>query len=141
VLDIQHGRILPEVVESFTSLESVKSQRILDYACGRGDVISSCLKYLHHDQEIYGLDFSEESVDFVNDRFAKSSAFRGAVCLKDSSCGFEENHFDLALATEIVEHLNDNDLSKMPTEVRKLLSDSGLVFITAPNDEDFDTKR
>lgn len=58
-------------------------KRILDYGCGKGDIINSCMKYMDQDQEIYGLDLSQESVDFVNKRFITNSKYKGAILIND----------------------------------------------------------
>ncbi len=119
--------------------ETVKFKRlknVLDISCGKGDVLSSCLKYLESGQHVYGTDFSDKNIDSVNDRFKNNMLFEEAHLLKDYPSPFPDGFFDLVITTEVIEHLNDQDLNLMFKEANRLLAPGGYICVTTPNNED-----
>ena len=108
---------------------------ILDLSSGKGDVLSSCFRYLKGNQRAYATDYSVENVDCVNERFKDNPLFGGAHRLQDYPSQFSDSSFDLIIITEVVEHLNDEDLASMLSEANRLLVTGGYICITTPNDE------
>lgn len=115
-----------------------KTKKILDLSCGRGDIIAAALPYLKNGQEIYGTDFSANSVNFVTERFKDVKEFKGASLITEFPAPLPDNEFDLIMSTEVVEHLTDDELDAMFKESYRLLKPGGYLFISTPNDEDLD---
>ena len=68
------------IVESFHDMLQ-RSNNVLDFGCGAGLLISHLLE--KGIDNIYGVDFSEESVDKVNKKFHSYSNFKGAYTLEE----------------------------------------------------------
>lgn len=115
--------------------------RVLDFSCGRGDVIAACLPLLKDNQEIYATDFSDTYVRRVTERFTSEPRFKGAILTRSLPTPYQANFFDVVMATEVIEHLLDSELEGMLAECHRLLNPGGRVFITTPNDEDYDAAK
>ena len=135
----QAGRFVARKLFSAVPLPS--DARLLDFSCGRGDVIAACLSRMGPKQEIVATDFSEAVLDHVRARFAGDPRFKGAVSSRELPALPAEERFDVVVATEVIEHLHDDELAAMLTECRRLLKPGGYVFLTTPNDEDYDAAR
>ncbi len=135
----QVGHRVARAIDQMVRLRKMK--RILDFGCGRGDMIAAMLKYLKAGQAIYGLDFSAQAAAESDRRFSAASAFGGARCAKELPSDFAADHFDLVFAVEVVEHLDDAPLDEMLRECHRLLKKSGYLVLTTPNDEDIDAEK
>lgn len=109
---------------------------ILDLSCGRGDVLLACLKYQRPGQSYFGTDFSPKNVNTVNKKLAGQPGFKGAFELQHYPSSFEENRFDLVILTEVIEHLDQQELDAMLNETRRLLKPGGWICITTPYNEE-----
>jgi len=132
---LQNGRHVAHLLQKKAGLS--KAKRIIDLSCGRGDIIAACMPHLKGEQKIFGTDLSEESVKTVNDRFEGNPLFGGATYADSFRTSFPDGYFDVVVSTEVVEHLNDEDLDSMLVEARRLLAPGGYIFITTPNNEDY----
>lgn len=115
-----------------------KCTYILDFGCGLGDIINYLLPKIKSHQKIYGLDFSEDSITHVAERFKQTACFKGAELVKSLPSVFDDNMFDLILTTETVEHLEDTELNGMLGECYRLLKSGGVLFLTTPNNENME---
>ncbi|MBX2832175.1 MAG: class I SAM-dependent methyltransferase [Rhodospirillales bacterium] len=75
--------------------------------------------------EIHGVDFSDEAVQFCSARGLKNVR-KGSV----TELPFEENSFDLVLATDIIEHVDDHKTAI--AEIKRVLKPSGIALLTVP---------
>lgn len=116
-------------------------KNILDLSCGKGDVLSYCLKRLKSGQQCYGTDFSETHVNFVTERFKDNPFFKKAHHLQQYPSPFSEGFFDLIILTEVIEHLDDKDLDSVLNEAKRLLSPGGYIFITTPYNENLENSK
>jgi 2-polyprenyl-3-methyl-5-hydroxy-6-metoxy-1,4-benzoquinol methylase len=106
---------------------------ILDYGCGVGYLLKHLCQY---GDQIYGTDISPESVAKVNSLMEGVSGFSGAFIVEDL---LKENKmFDAVVIVEIIEHLYDEQLDNMLTEILGFLNPGGIAIFTTPNDEDLD---
>ena len=131
---VQAGDHVASVINKTVKFKHLKN--VLDLSCGEGDVLSSCLKYLRPGQHIYGTEFSDKNIDTINDRFKNNALFEEAYLLKSYPSPFPDGTFDLVISTEVVEHLNDQDLDLMLKEANRLLAPGGYICVTTPNNED-----
>ncbi len=111
-------------------------ERILDFSCGPGDLLNVLLPLLKANQKGYGVDPSLSSVNIVNERFKDNKKFAGAELLENISKLYPGGMFDLIIATEVVEHLNDSDLEQMLHDTKRMMKKGGYLVITTPNNED-----
>ncbi|MFA5261538.1 MAG: class I SAM-dependent methyltransferase [Candidatus Omnitrophota bacterium] len=112
-----------------------KLHNILDFSCGLGDLIQACSTYLRPGQNIYGVDFSENSVKATQTRFINNPSFQGAILLKSFPSVFHDEFFDLIMSTEVIEHLSETEFNQMLIEANRLLKNNGYIFLTTRNRE------
>jgi ubiquinone/menaquinone biosynthesis C-methylase UbiE len=134
---LRNGNHVAEVIDAEIGFRNLSN--ILDMSCGRGDIIGSCLKYLDTDQRIFGTDYSEKNVNYVNHRFSGEVSFSKAVLSRGFPIGFEDEFFSLIIITEVIEHLTPLEAESLLIEARRLLSPAGYIFITTRNEEDLES--
>jgi 2-polyprenyl-3-methyl-5-hydroxy-6-metoxy-1,4-benzoquinol methylase len=125
----------------FSTISMPDNARLLDFSCGPGDVIAACIPLMQSSQEIYATDFSDTYVLQVSDRFKNESRFKGSVLTQSLPTPYPDGFFDVVFATEVVEHLLDSELDGMLAECRRLLKPGGKIFLTTPNNEDYDASK
>lgn len=120
-------------IVNFTKRYSRLEGRVLDYGAGPGYLIDTLLKGCGG--FVWGCDFSGESADMVNSRLRNEPRFRGCVRLDALPSSLPAGHFDSVFLIETLEHLTDDNLSSTITEIRRVLSDTGILIVTVPNAE------
>lgn len=110
-----------------------KGSNILDYGCGTGFLIPHLLKL---GANVTGLDFSDESINSVNARFGEAHAFKGAFGIEEVLKSGKK--FDVIFLIEVIEHLDDKALNESLANIKKMLSNDGILIVTTPNDETLD---
>jgi SAM-dependent methyltransferase len=105
-------------------------KRILDYGCGRGDLLAHLFE---RGFAAGGVEVSEESARASRVRFAGNPLFRG-VASKPTELA--DGSFDVVFLVEVVEHLLDDQIAPTLADVRRLLAPGGAVIATSPNRED-----
>ena len=128
--------------DAFAVAEVKPGMRVLDVGCGRGEIISHCMRL---GVEVYGIDYAEAAAlmtrDVINsegDAVQKEDGgqFVGAgVCRSDAKrLPFPGDYFDRVLLFDVVEHLYPWELHASMLDIRRVLKQDGRVIIhTAPN--------
>jgi 2-polyprenyl-3-methyl-5-hydroxy-6-metoxy-1,4-benzoquinol methylase len=106
---------------------------VLDFGCGPGFLMKKMLA--SSQGKIYGLDFSENSVQEASARCQGDPHFGGARFTKALPSPFESESMDTVASIEVIEHLLDDALEGMMVEIRRLLKPGGKIVITTPNEE------
>ena len=106
---------------------------VLDFGCGRGDLLAHLLD---RGVAAAGLEFSDESVREVERRFGGNPRFRGVTFAPMLPSPLDPASVDAVFLVEVVEHLRDEPLDGVLAEAHRLLRPGGLVFATCPNAED-----
>jgi SAM-dependent methyltransferase len=97
------------------------SPRILDAGCGTG---RNLVEYAQLG-EAEGVDFSAEAVEFCRLR-GLEHVQRAAL----EQLPYEGGRFDLIVATDVIEHLDDD--RRALTELRRVAADGGRLVVTVP---------
>jgi 2-polyprenyl-3-methyl-5-hydroxy-6-metoxy-1,4-benzoquinol methylase len=113
-----------------------KVTSILDYSCGRGDILEACIPFLKSHHKIYACDISEKGIEITTDRLKNTPNFSGATAIKTFPSHFPNQAFDLVIATEIIEHLNSTELHQVLSDLARITAKGRYVFITTPYEED-----
>ena len=98
-----------------------ESPRILDAGCGTGRNLAEFAAL----GEAEGVDFSEEAVAFCHRRGL--TGVRRALL---EELPFEDARFDLLLATDVVEHVDDD--RRVLTELRRVAAPGARLVLTVP---------
>lgn len=126
------GRAIANRVDKDLSL---RGKRILDFGCGRGDMLQHLFA---RGIPAWGLEFSEESARTTAARFDGEPLFQGVAAGPGQ---LEDGSFDVVLLVEVIEHLLDDQISQTLEEVRRLLARGGRVVVTCPNSENLAASR
>lgn len=122
----QYGRAIAATLASHVSPPA----RVLDYACGPGFLIPALLE---RGYSVVAADQSSESVERANRTFGGRHRFEGA---RLTNAVRASERFDVAIMSELVEHLPDDPLDSVVREIRTLLRAGGYLLVTTPNEED-----
>ncbi len=106
-----------------------KEGKVLDIGLGNGYLLG----LLHTNSfETYGLDISDANVAKLRERMPDSVSLHvGNI----NALPFEDNAFDAITASELIEHLNNDDLEKGIAEIYRCLKPGGMAIITTPDKE------
>lgn len=118
-----------------------KVESILDYSCGHGDLIAASIPYLGPRHKISACDVSSTSVEMTTKRFSKMPFFSEAIVVETFPSPLSSNYFDLIIATEVIEHLNSEELGNVLTEMARTIKQGGYIFVTTPYKEDLVTEK
>lgn len=100
-----------------------KDGKVLDVGCGQGYILSG-IKKQH--TTLYGIDIQEPDI-----RVARNWVEGGHFCLGDiRSLPYRSNAFDYLICTEVLEHVEGDDVIK---ECHRVLKPGGVALITVPN--------
>jgi ubiquinone/menaquinone biosynthesis C-methylase UbiE len=113
--------------------------RVLDIGCGRGDLVCTALEL--GASEAVGVDYAEAAVELARETLrAHGDPPGGRIELADARrIPVEDDHFDLVMLLDVVEHLTPEELHRSLTEARRSLRPGGRVFIhTMPNARIYD---
>ena len=97
-----------------------KSLKILNIGCGTGGTIPTLEKY----GAVENVDISPEALKFLMQK-----GYEGKL-IKDHRLPFKDQEFDLVIALDVLEHINQDRLSL--DEWKRVLKKGGKVFITVP---------
>lgn len=114
---------------------------ILDYGCGPGFLMDKLLRRLRGAQKCYGLDFSQESVALVEEKYKGNPNYGETKWVESLPSPYGDGSMDLITALEVVEHLNDEQLRQMGHEIYRLLRPGGYILITTPNRENLEKSK
>jgi SAM-dependent methyltransferase len=124
----------PGIINLLVSTGKVKG-RVLDYGCGLGYLIQ---ELLNRGVECHGAEFSSESVDLVNRKFHDHPNWKGATLVSALTTPFADAEFDVITCTETLEHLSDELLPGVVSEMYRLLKPGGVIMFTTPHAEDLE---
>lgn len=100
---------------------------ILDYGCGAGYGVMTISE---HAKEAIGVDINQQIIDYCNERYRKVNVSFKKV-KAEYPLPYENGVFDIIVSFQVIEHLPD--VQRYLYELKRLLKDKGLLFITTPN--------
>lgn len=111
-------------------LDIKQNGKVLDVGCADGAMMVYCGLL---GAEVYGVDFSRESIEKANGYLAKN-AIKGKAIFGDAKkLDFQENYFDKVVSCDFFEHLSYDDNVLVLKEIKRVLKPGGAVFIKTPN--------
>lgn len=108
-----------------THFSEVKRRRlrILDVGCGDGHLLWSFTE----SHECVGIDISEKPLERARNRGIETYA----IDLESGRFPFPSDYFDIAVCSEVIEHLVNPDI--MLCEINRILKKGGHLLLTFPN--------
>jgi 2-polyprenyl-3-methyl-5-hydroxy-6-metoxy-1,4-benzoquinol methylase len=103
--------------------------RTLEFGCGTGCMIT--LPLLSQGVDIHGIDRSKESIAYGRDIFSRYPF--DATRLLDGDLAEVHQQFDVIIASEVLEHVCDDELPRVLALLRERLKDDGKLLVTVPN--------
>jgi len=113
-----------EIIQAIHKYHQPKIDTILDIGTAEGAMLSSIKKEFPQAKCI-GLEYSQELIDINQDKNIK--IIQGDA----QNLPFENNSFDIAIATAVIEHLPEP--SKIISEAYRILKKNGLFILTTPD--------
>lgn len=99
--------------------------RILDIGCGYGWTINGLTGMA---RELVGIDMDQVALDSAKSNYPHITF----VHQNASTLPFESNEFDVAILSEVIEHVGDENKQLVIDEAHRVLKDGGLFIFTAP---------
>ncbi len=113
------GDLVSEVTVSLAKRYIGKN--VIDIGAGSGALVKSFRRKYKDKKNILGVDISP-----------KSEEIQKGDC---TNLQFEDSSFDTCFATDLIEHLSDNDLDKFLNEANRILKKSGYGIFNTINNE------
>lgn len=109
--------------------------KILDYGCGNGNFMNY-LSIEYPNNEIYGLDFSQVSVEKSILKNKGNTNVKSIINFSELDKNFTDNSFDIIFLIETIEHLRTDILNNTLNIIHRLLKPGGYFIVTTPFNED-----
>lgn len=124
--------ISPRMTRALALADPRPGQRVLDIACGRGEIVLQCAL---RGAYAVGIDYAQAAMTIARDSLAGAAEARAGLARMDATrVAFRPATFDVALMLDFVEHVYQPDLELAFAEVARVLKPGGrLIVHTSPN--------
>ena len=125
------GKVLPGRLQKvFLWANLKKEMKVLDFGCGRGELVRKAAEI---GCEVHGVDYSKDAIQLSKHITRELSNVKITQASVEEMI-FPHEYFDVIFLTDIIEHLNDEQLETLFSKITKYLKGGGRVYIhTAPN--------
>lgn len=124
--DIDRGEeLLRDLLDRF-DLPLESRRRALDMGCGFGGQLKALQEYF---EECAGIDIVEERVAWTKRRAPGAEVACGSAV----ELPWPEDHFDLAIASDLFEHVSFDEQHAAAAEMLRVLRPGGRGFVSVPN--------
>jgi len=121
----QNGEGIANFLETTGRLKG----KILDYGCGAGHLLDRLLK---RNLQCYGVDSSTQSIEKVKNKFSIYSDRLEVRVIDNIVAPYPKDYFDVITCIETLEHIPDDLIAPLLSELKRLLKPGGLLIITTP---------
>ena len=105
------------------------NDRVVEFGCGTGRLIAMPL--LGWGYDVVGVDLDETSIEHGREMLERAGLVPNALLVSDLRNAPGE--FDVVVASEVLEHLRDDDLHSSLAAARRKLRPGGRLLVTVPN--------
>ncbi len=107
-----------------------RHDRILEFGCGTGVMVSAYL--LQKDFDIQGIDLDLPSIEYGRKHFLEHN-LNPALLIHGDIAELDDESFDVILATEVFEHIEEEDIDQVMDLISSKLRPGGKLIVTVPN--------
>lgn len=127
------GLRLKKIAKLIGRFSTAPSYRILDIGFGDGTLLE-----ILYDKgyQCYGLDFAEENVNLTKKIFDDKRKKIQLMTSDIQNIPLSDKFIDVVVASEVIEHLDDETLKNGLKEICRILKPGGHIIITVPYEED-----
>jgi len=108
-------------------LKKINAQRVIDIGAGNGML---CGQMLNEGFDVVGVEYDQKGVDIARESYRTIPFYNYGVQDDPKQLLNAEKPFDVAVSTEVVEHLFSPHL--LPKYAKGVLKDGGFLIITTP---------
>lgn len=108
-----------------------RNHKVLEVGCGIGTVSELILRHLSTKGFLHAVDISPKSIELAKIRLRKYT--NATLEVKDLTKEIIEPYFDVVLLPDVIEHIPIELHDQFFTNMYKLLSDTGFIFIHIPH--------
>lgn len=112
----------------------VSSGRLLDIGFGDGQLF----REIHRREKkvrLYGVDISSANVAATAQALTAEGIMTELLTASIDKLPYADNFFDIVVAVELIEHLDDETLTNGLKEISRVLKKNGLLLLTTPANE------
>lgn len=113
----------------------IQNGKILDIGFGDGRLLAGLSG---QGRELYGIDISEKNVVLTQDQFKTKGLLAEFKFGNINAIPYQDAYFDCVVASEVLEHVDDDTLRRGLSEIKRVLKPGGYLVITTPADEKLD---
>jgi len=122
------GNPRQEMLASIIKNHIEKGGKILEIGFGNGYLLSALSK----GYDVHGADISSENIEQMEKRVDA----RFKLVSSDGKLPYPDETFDAFIASEVLEHMDDEELSICISEAFRILKKGGYAVVTIPAEED-----
>lgn len=111
-----------------------QSGKVIDIGFGNGFFFEA-LYSRNKNFKLYGLDLSKNNVQLTQKEMRKLNINTELKSGSIDSAPFQNDYFDIVVASEVLEHLDDSMLQKGLLEISRILKPGGYFLATVPANE------
>ena len=117
-------------IKKYAPFNNYKNKKVLEVGLGTG---SDAAEFVKGGANYYGIDVTQNSVNFVRDRLSYTFNYKFEKIKKNDSTNidFPDNFFDLIYSFGVIHHIEDT--KKVVSEFKRVLKPSGKIFIMIYN--------
>jgi 2-polyprenyl-3-methyl-5-hydroxy-6-metoxy-1,4-benzoquinol methylase len=119
---------LAEIASLSLDREPLSRRSVLEIGCGAG---GSLIAAHAHCREVAGIDIALPWLVIAKARLEKEGLDTPIACAAAEHLPFSSGDFDLILAQDVIEHVDDPDATLR--ESRRVLGEDGILFLSTPN--------
>jgi 2-polyprenyl-3-methyl-5-hydroxy-6-metoxy-1,4-benzoquinol methylase len=128
----------PRLIAAYCLANPDENKKILDIGCGRGELAFALAL---SGADVTGIDYSQTAIDIAIRTFlSKKERFKLNFIRADMVTWPVSDQFNVIIATDLIEHIENEPLQKLMKKISGLLKPDGIaIFHTAPNKHYYDT--
>ena len=106
-----------------------RGTRVIEVGCGDG---WNCARLVEMGYQVVGTDFNDNAVRWASRLVPQASFFHGDLTREGASVLGHES-FDIALAVEVLEHIEPSKCGDALRSIRQMVHDRGSLVVTVPS--------